>query len=164
LLQRNFSQPTNSLIMDYRFYREDDFTQLYAIELACFEPPFRFSRNTMRQLIADPSSATWIAEEDEQMAGFAIIYWAQPPEQPLAYIQTLEVAPSQRNRGIASELLRRVEESAKSAGAHVIWLHVAETNMSAIRLYEAHGYSQQGREENFYAKGIPALLYAKPIE
>ena len=150
--------------MDYRLYREDDFTELYKIELVCFAPPFRFSRNIMRQLIRDPASATWIAEEQEQMAGFAIIFWAQPPEQPLAYIQTLEVAPSHRKRGIAGQLLRRLEESARIAGAHVIWLHVAETNTPAIRLYEAHGYRQQGREEDYYANGIAALLYAKPIE
>jgi ribosomal-protein-alanine N-acetyltransferase len=149
--------------MDYRLYREDDFLQLYAIELACFEPPFRFSRQTIRRLIADPYSATWIAEEEEQMAGFAIVYWAQAPEQPLAYIQTLEVAPAQRNRGVARELLRRVEESARSAGAHVIWLHVAESNAPARRLYERHGFSLQGREDNYYAKSIPALLYAKAI-
>jgi [ribosomal protein S18]-alanine N-acetyltransferase len=164
LLSRNYSWPANWLIMDYRLYREHDFTELYTIELACFEPPFRFSRKTMQTLIADASSATWIAEEHGEMAGFAIIYWAKAPEQPLAYIQTLEVAPTKRNRGIARELLRRLEESAKSAGAHVIWLHVAETNTPAIRLYEAHGYSQQGREGNFYAKDIAALLYAKPIE
>ena len=150
--------------MNYRLYRDDDFTQLYAIELACFEPPIRFSRNTMRQLLRDPSSATWVAEENGEMAGFAIIFWAQPPEQPLAYIQTLEVVPAQRKRGIASELLRRMEKSARSAGAHVIWLHVAETNTTAIRLYQAHGYSEQGREEDYYAKGLAALLYAKPIE
>jgi [ribosomal protein S18]-alanine N-acetyltransferase len=149
--------------MDYRLYRADDFTQLYAIELMCFEPPFRFSRPVMRQLIRDPGSATWIAEENEQMAGFAIIYWAQPPEQPLAYIQTLEVVPTQRHRGIARELLHRLEESAKAAGAQVIWLHVAESNAAAIRLYKANGYSPQGREDNFYAKGLSALLYAKPI-
>jgi ribosomal protein S18 acetylase RimI-like enzyme len=150
--------------VQYRLYREDDFTQLYAIELACFEPQFRFSRNTMRMLIADPSSATWVAEEQEQLAGFAIVFWSQPPEQPLAYIQTLEVALAHRNRGIAGKLLRLLEESAKSAGAHVIWLHVAETNAPAIRLYQAHGYSQQGREENYYTQGTAALLYAKPIE
>ena len=150
--------------MNYRLYREDDFTQLYEIELACFVPPFRFSRPVMRRLVADPRSATWIAEEQEQLAGFAIVFWAQPPEQPLAYIQTLEVAPTQRNRGIARELLHRVEESAKSADAHVIWLHVAEANAPAIRLYETHGYRLQGREANYYGRGIPALLYAKPIE
>lgn len=151
-------------MMNYRLYREDDFTQLYEIELACFEPPIRFSRQTMRKFLSDSASAAWIAEEDGQMAGFAIVYWAQAPEQPLAYIQTLEVAPAQRNRGVARELLRRIEESARDAGAHVIWLHVAESNAAAIRLYEAHGYGSQGREANYYAQGIHALLYAKAIE
>lgn len=150
--------------MEYRLYRQDDFAQLYEIELACFVQPFRFSRQAMLKLVADPSSATWIAEDHEQLAGFAIIFWAKPPEQPLAYIQTIEVAPAERNRGIARELLHRMEESAKSAGAHVIWLHVAEANVPAIRLYETHGYRLQGREANYYGKGIPALLYAKPIE
>ena len=149
--------------MHYRLYRNDDFNALYDIEIACFEPPFRFSRAMMRKLIADPASATWIAEEDDCMAGFGIVYWSHSPEQPLAYIQTLEVAPTHRNRGVARELLARMENSAAAAGAHVLWLHVAESNAPAIRLYETHGFSQQGREPNFYAKGIPALLFAKPI-
>ena len=149
--------------MHYRLYRNDDFNALYDIEIACFEPPFRFSRAMMRKLIADPASATWIAEEDDCMAGFGIVYWSHPPEQPLAYIQTLEVAPTHRNRGAARKLLARMENSAAAAGAHVLWLHVAESNVAAIRLYETHGFSQQGREPNFYAKGIPALLFAKPI-
>ena len=150
--------------MDFRLYQEDDFAQLYEIELACFEPPIRFTRQTMHKFVMDAHSATWIAENDGQMAGFAIVYWAKPPEQPLAYIQTLEVAPAQRKRGVARELLRRVEESARAAGAHVIWLHVAETNAAAISLYESHGYSRQGREDHYYAQGIPALLYAKAID
>lgn len=149
--------------MHYRLYLDDDFPALYDIELVCFEPPFRFSRSMMRKLINDPASATWIAGEDDRMAGFGIVYWSHPPEQPLAYIQTLEVAPTHRNRGIARELLGRMEQSATRAGAHVIWLHVAESNAPAIRLYETHGFSQQGREPNFYAKGIAALLFAKPI-
>jgi ribosomal protein S18 acetylase RimI-like enzyme len=150
--------------MDFRLYREDDFTQLYEIELTCFELPIRFTRQTMQQFVTDAHSATWIAEEHGQMTGFAIVYWAKPPEQPLAYIQTLEVAPAHRNRGVAWELLRRVEESARAAGAHVIWLHVAETNAAAISLYERHGYSLQGREPNYYAKNTSALLYAKAID
>ena len=48
--------------MHYRLYRPADFPQLYAIELACFQPPIRFSRRYMQRLIANPDSATWIAE------------------------------------------------------------------------------------------------------
>jgi [ribosomal protein S18]-alanine N-acetyltransferase len=150
--------------MHYRLYRPEDFSQLYAIEELCFQPPIRFPRRYMRQLVDSPASATWVAEEDQKMAGFAIVDWTQESDQTIAYIQTVEVAPAHRNRGIATELLRRVESSAIAAGARVLWLHVAEQNATAIRLYHAHGYLLQGREENFYAPGLPALIFSKPLD
>jgi ribosomal protein S18 acetylase RimI-like enzyme len=154
--------------MLYRLYRSQDFSQLYAIEQTCFQPPFRFPRRYMRQLVDSPDSATWIAVEDRQMAGFAIVDWTRElprePGQTIAYIQTVEVTPPHRNRGIANELLRRIETSAGAAGATALWLHVAEQNAAAIRLYQAHGYLLKGREENYYAAGIPALIFAKTLE
>jgi ribosomal protein S18 acetylase RimI-like enzyme len=148
----------------YRPYRPDDFPQLYAIERTCFQPPFRFAVRYMRKLIENPASATWIAEEVARMTGFAIVGWSQESDQTIAYLHTLEVAPSQRKRGIARELLRRIEDSAAAAGAQALWLHVAEENSSAISLYQAHGYLAQGREENYYAQGLPALIYGKFLE
>jgi ribosomal-protein-alanine N-acetyltransferase len=147
----------------YRLYRDDDFAPLYVIEEACFEPPLRFPRSYMRKLVASPDAATWIAEEEGRMAGFAIVEWEPGAEQTVAYIQTLEVAPADRRRGIGEELLRRLEGSAREAGADVIWLHVAEQNSSAIRVYEANGYLHQGKEENYYATGVDALTYAKTL-
>ena len=149
--------------MLYRVYRPEDFSQLYAIEQACFEPPFRFSRRYMRQLVDSPDSATWIAEDDQQMAGFAIVVWTRESDQTIAYIQTVEVAQAHRKRGIATELLRRLETSASAAGATAIGLHVAESNAPAIHLYQSHGYLPQGREENYYSPGLPALIFAKPL-
>ena len=150
--------------MIYRLYHAGDFLSLYAIEEICFEPPFRFSRSTMRTLVSAAHSATWIAEEHVQMAGFAIVHWTREPDEITAYIQTIEVAPSQRNGGIARELLRRLEISATENGARAVWLHVAEENTLAIRLYESNGYLRQGREENFYAKDVHALIYLKVLE
>ena len=159
--------------MLYRPYLPADFPQLYAIEQLCFQPPIRFPRPYMRQLIANPNSATWIAEcspaestsaeEDQQMTGFAIVDWAQHQTQTAAYVQTIEVAPAHRKRGIATELLRRVETSAIAAGAQILGLHVAEENAPAIRLYHAHGFQSQGREENYYAPGLDALIFSKSI-
>jgi ribosomal-protein-alanine N-acetyltransferase len=147
--------------MHYRLYRPADFPQLYAIELACFEPPIRFSRRYMQQLIADPDSATCIAEENAQVTGFAIVNWAEHDTQTIAYIQTIEVAPAHRRLGIATELLHRLEASAITAGAKILWLHVAETNTSAIRLYQTHGFQPQSREENFYTRSLHALILSK---
>ena len=64
----------------------------------------------------------------------------------------------------ASELLRRIEGSAVAAGAQTLWLHVAEENAAAIRLYQARGYLPLGREEDYYAPAIPALIFSKSLE
>jgi ribosomal protein S18 acetylase RimI-like enzyme len=115
----------------------------------------------MRQIVTSPDTATWMAEEDGTIAGFAVVEWAVESKQPTAYIQTIEVLPQFRRMGVAGELMRRLEDSAIKAGAHIIWLHVDAENAAALRLYEAHGYSREGREENYYPRGRDALIYVK---
>lgn len=147
--------------MLYRPYISHDFDALYALEEVCFQPPDRFSRRTMRLLVQRPHAATWIAEEDEKMAGFAVIEWAERRSGITAYVQTIEVAPEGRGRGVGRELLCCIESAAGIAGAVSVWLHVDATNLGAIRLYEAQGYSCEGRRENYYPLGRAALVYRK---
>jgi [ribosomal protein S18]-alanine N-acetyltransferase len=149
--------------VNYRPYTAEDFAQLYAIEEVCFQPPHRFNRSYMRQLVESAEAATWIAEEAGQLAGFAIVEWSRESGRLFAYIQTIEVLPDQRGQGVGAELLRRLEASAVAAGAQTIWLHVDAENRAAIRLYQAHGYLCEGREENYYGRGRPALIYAKGL-
>lgn len=150
--------------MIYRLYTPQDFDALYALEELCFEPPFRFSRSYMRALVQRANAAAWIAEEDGQMAGFAIVEWTERRDGITAYIQTIEVTPEGRGRGVGGELLGRIEGSARAAGAHLIWLHVEAVNAAAIRLYEAQGYLCEGRRENFYPEGRAALIYMKRLD
>ena len=151
-------------VLQYRPYQPGDFPQLYAIEEVCFQPPLRFSRRYMRDLVARPGAATWIAEEDSSMAGFAVVDFAPEPQGTIAYIQTIEVLPAHRNRGIGAGLIRRMEDSALAVGAALIWLHVDAENDAAIRLYRAHGYQRQGRQDHYYARGRAAEIYVKPLQ
>ena len=150
--------------MQYRLYTPDDFAALYAIEEICFKPPLRFDCGYMQRLVRRSTSATWIAEEDGRMAGFAIVEWSGNGAGIAAYIATIEVLPEHRQRGVGSELLRRVEDSALAVEAGKLWLHVDARNAGAIRLYEAHGYSCEGREEKFYPLGNAALIYGKVLK
>jgi len=160
--------------MNYRLYQPADFAALYAVEELCFGAPFRFSRELMRKLIANPNSATWIAEDNfaekkideeknKELAGFAIVDWATVPKGTIAYIQTIEVNPASRRQGIATELLRLSEISALVVGATAIWLHVDVENSAAMHLYEGRGYARKGREEHFYARNRAASIYAKSL-
>ncbi|MGD0800525.1 MAG: N-acetyltransferase [Terracidiphilus sp.] len=147
--------------MLYRPYTPEDFDPLYAIEELCFEPPSRFSRRYMRQLVSSPNAATWVAEENGRLQGFAIVECNEDEGELAAYIQTIEVLPEARGQGAGRELLNHIEGSARLAGAAVVWLHVESENTAAIRLYEAHGYCCEGRQENYYPSGHAALIYIK---
>jgi ribosomal-protein-alanine N-acetyltransferase len=154
--------------MNYRLYQPADFAAVYVVEELSFDVPFRFSRALMRKLIANPNSATWIAEDkiaedNKKLAGFAIVDWATVPKGTVAYIQTIEVNPASRRKGIASELLRLSEVSALVVGATAIWLHVDVENTAAMHLYEGRGYARKGREEHFYARNRAAFIYAKSL-
>jgi ribosomal protein S18 acetylase RimI-like enzyme len=155
----------------------EDFAALYAIEELCFQPPMRFGRAQMRRLIQDKNAATWIAEQGGQLCGFAIVEWGRErsgvpsdgsssmgcTSEIVAYIQTIEVAPDRRGQGVGGELLHRVEASARAANAHLIWLHVDAENAAALRLYEAHGYRIEGRQEKYYPHGRAALICLKAL-
>jgi ribosomal protein S18 acetylase RimI-like enzyme len=149
--------------MHYRLFEPADFHDLYAIEEVCFQHPQRFTRRYMRQLIASPNSATWIAEQNTKLTGFAILEWAQQISGVVAYIATIEVLPEFRAQGIGAELLRRLEGSANAERAIAMWLHVDMENASAIRLYERLGYQNSGRAEHFYARNRPAAIYVKHL-
>ncbi|HVZ85266.1 MAG TPA: N-acetyltransferase [Terracidiphilus sp.] len=149
--------------MHYRPYEPGDFDALYAIEEACFQPPFRYSRRHVRQLIDAESSATWIAQAKDAIAGFAIVEWARGDAGIGAYIPTIEVAPQFRKQGIGDELMRLMEASARAAGAQEIRLHVALENTAAMRLYERHGYVCLGTKEHFYAPDRGAHVYGKRL-
>ena len=149
--------------MDYRLYASGDFDALYAIEERCFRPPERFGRRYMRELVNSTEAAAWIAEENGRMAGFAIVEWARQAGGTVAYLQTIEVDPEMRGRGVARELLKRGEDAAKGAGAGLIWLNVDEQNEAAIRLYQSSGYLCRGRQDGYYGRGRAALIYEKAL-
>ena len=149
--------------MHYRLYEPEDFDALYAIEEVCFQPPLRFGRRYIRQLIEQLDAATWIAENGGQMCGFGVVEWTREKADLVAYIQTLEVLPEWRGRGVGGELLRRMEGSAWVAGGSISWLHVDAENAGAIRVYERFGYRLVGKEEDYYGRGRAALIYEKPL-
>ena len=117
----------------------------------------------MHRLVRAANAAAWVAEEEGTLAGFAIVEWLRDGGRFFAYLQTIEVAPAYRGRGMARELLRCAESSAWNAGAASLWLHVDAENRPAIRLYQSAGYLCRGSEDNYYGRGRAALIYSKSL-
>lgn len=150
--------------MLYRPYLPEDFAALYGVEEICFQPPFRFDVEYMLELVQSSNAATWIAEQGNQMAGFAIVEWTDKRIRREAYIQTIEVMPPERGRGVGGQLLQRIETSARAVNCKIIWLHVDADNIGAIHLYTTRGYVCEGRAENYYARRRAALIYRKILQ
>jgi ribosomal-protein-alanine N-acetyltransferase len=160
-------------LRDYRPSPENrDAADLYALDLECFSPPFRFSRRAMRSFAEAPGAIVLLAEArpagssssqatqpTPQFAGFCIVH----REGRTAYIVTLDVAPAFRRRGLARRLMAEVETRALAAGATQMTLHVFTGNTGAMQFYESLGYNRTGRIENFYARSLHALVYGKKL-
>jgi ribosomal-protein-alanine N-acetyltransferase len=150
--------------MRLRDYVSSDLDELVALDEVCFEPPFRFPRAAMRRFAEAQNARVTLAETtDESLAGFCILHIEPHTPHPVGYIVTLDVAPGQRRRGIAGELMQRAEDQAREAGCDAMVLHVFTGNAVAIRFYERRGYVFRQRVAGFYGPGTDALVYRKPL-
>jgi GNAT superfamily N-acetyltransferase len=81
-----------------------------------------------------------------------------------AYVERLVVSPAFRRRGIARLLLAAAENLARETGKETVGLHVSSNNLTALRLYEAEGYIEVGRQRSFltnYFLDIREWLYLR---
>lgn len=70
------------------------------------------------------------------------------------YIMTINVLPTYRRRGIASELLKYIlETAAKDKTIKEAYLHVQTSNLDAKEFYLSKGFEEECIVENYY-KGI----------
>jgi len=158
--ERLMNQPsdlTGKPAVVLRGYRPGDWKPMYALDLICFELPFRFSQREMRRLAEEREAICVVAESNGALAGFCIAHL----EANWAYIVTLDVAPEWRRRGVAARLMQQAEAQAREAGAQGMALHVYNGNSGAIRFYERMGYNRLGITEGFYGRGLDALVYRK---
>ena len=64
------------------------------------------------------------------------------------------VVPTARGRGVGEGLVREVERWARSVGARVLYLDVAEDNSAASGLYQRNGFSYTGEQGELMADGV----------
>lgn len=66
------------------------------------------------------------------------------------HLLNITVAPGFQRRGWGSHMLQTLIDWSHERGVHAIWLEVRASNHSAIALYQAHGFEQQGERKNYY--------------
>jgi ribosomal-protein-alanine N-acetyltransferase len=81
----------------------------------------------------------------------------------VAELQRIAVAPSSRRRGLASDLLGRVEQEARLRYSERLLLEVREDNAAACAFYAARGFIELDRRPRYYADGTTAVVLSKEL-
>lgn len=142
-----------------RAYRHGDWENMYALDLQCFEPAFRFSRRAMRGFAEANGAISILAEAQGVLAGFCVVQM----EEHVGYVVTLDVSPTQRRQGLASRLMSEVEAKVRAARGVAMALHVFPGNEGAVRFYQEIGYQQLGVAKDFYGRDRDAFLFGKSL-
>ena len=100
-----------------------------------------------------------VANDGATIVGYAGIALAGE----VADIHTLTVIPEFRRQGIATSMLSDLEAWAESKGVEAVMLEMREGNNEAQPLYEKAGYHAISRRDNYYAKGIHAVIMRKEL-
>jgi ribosomal protein S18 acetylase RimI-like enzyme len=79
----------------------------------------------------------------------------------LCQIQGLAVSPEFQRQGVASALVARSEEFARSKNARGIYVDTPTTNMGGRKFYEAIGYQLGYIMPRYYEDGLDGVTYQK---
>ncbi|MEL0011832.1 MAG: GNAT family N-acetyltransferase [Alphaproteobacteria bacterium] len=102
----------------------------------------------IRSAVADAaesgSSEIFVAEIDNELAGFAICRRHPPPERNTILQLDLGVDDRYRRRGFGSALVLHTIDWARNSDIHRIQLAVVAENAAALSLYEKHSFVTEG--------------------
>ena len=137
-----------------------DIPVLVGMEKSIF-PESPWSAAQFREELAGvPKTRRYIVANDgATIVGYAGIALAGE----VADIHTLTVIPEFRRQGIATSMLSDLEAWAESKGVEAVMLEMREGNNEAQPLYEKAGYHAISRRDNYYAKGIHAVIMRKEL-
>lgn len=99
------------------------------------------------QSLNDPATRVFVAEDDENLLGLAVVRFGVPcpTEAPsAAELQTLYVQAHCMGRGVGKSLLQAAEAGAREQSESALWLTVNAGNARALAFYAHQGYARVG--------------------
>jgi ribosomal-protein-alanine N-acetyltransferase len=138
-----------------------DATEIASMSRDFIESGLGWSWNRPRVVssIRDPDSTVAVSTVDELVSGFAIMVFREHT----AHLNLLAVKPKYRREGVGKDLVRWLEESAKTAGTFELSLEVRETNLAALAFYQRLGYQQSGKIKGYYQRAESAIRMTRNI-
>lgn len=123
----------------------------FASQLADWEGE-RDAEERWRGRLGIPESRHVVAMLDDHVVGMAS--GVPTPHADAVELISMWVAPGARGRGVGDALVRDIERWARTTGARVLRLSVAEGNPQAAGLYQRHGFRFTGEVGGLMPDGV----------
>ena len=132
--------------------------QIAQLEKSCI--PDGWSENAFEQALENPNALIFAAVCGSEVLGFLNGSYV------LDEAELLNIAVSEKFRksGIAGMLVTAFEDELRKHGVKTVYLEVRESNTPGRKLYEKHGFKQNGLRKNYYSSPAEnAVLMVKMI-
>jgi len=139
-----------------------DLQALYKIERECFSSE-AFSIEELSFLIKNPNSISLMAKIGEEIAGFIIGLIYNTKSEKIGHVLTLDVARKYRRKGVAIELMRKLEEKFRENDVKECFLEVRIDNEAAKKLYKKLGYGEIACLKDYYGNGLHGIRLKKAL-
>lgn len=138
-----------------------DFEAVYEIEQSCFLDPYP-RKQLEYEFKENPLNKILVAIVDDKIVGFIDFMITFNS----STIVQIAVKPEYRKQGIASSLLKEMENIFPKGIDDVVetvTLEVRKSNEAAIKLYEKNGYEFVVYKKNYYPDGEDAIYMVKRL-
>ena len=132
-------------MISYECMTASHVSQVAELEKACFHTPW--SENAIAGELVNPLSLWIVALDDCRVVG----YVGSQSVLGEADMMNLAVNDKYRRQGIGGGLVETLICRLKEKGVNKLTLEVRKSNVSAILLYSALGFTQVGCRLNYYA-------------
>ena len=139
-----------------------DLQILYKIERECFSSE-AFSIEELSFLIRNPNSISLMAKIGKEIAGFIIGLVYNRESGKIGHILTLDVAKKYRRKGVAMELMKKLEEKFREKKVEECFLEVRIDNEAAKSLYRKLGYREITCLKDYYGSGVHGIRLKKVL-
>jgi ribosomal-protein-alanine N-acetyltransferase len=133
---------------DIQYANIDEVDDIFKIEQKCFPGNTSYSKRLLKYLMLDSNNTCLVEKQENVIRGFIIVTCNQ--ESLICSIETIDVDPDFKNKGIGLKLLRAAEIEMVQRGMRCSQLEVSEGNQAALAVYEKAGYKFKEKLEGYY--------------
>jgi len=149
-------------VLQIRRARECDVHELVILEEECFDVYYyrehRFDETKFNDYLQKKGYILLVAVLNSCLIGYVAGLAHTSRVQLVAFLDSIAVSPSAREKGVGRQLLRHFIEEAKQQACKKVMLEVAMANEEGILFFSRRGFRKIRNLSEFYGKGLDGVL------